>query len=291
MKITVLGAGTMGSGIAQLAAMNGHNVVAFDTSPDALQNGRVRIDDSLRRFAKAGKLSADDIENVTARLTLTDDLAKATCDASVVVESVIEKLDVKRAIFAEAVELAPVDCIFGSNTSQLSITAIGAGLGHANAPRLVGIHFFNPPVMMRLVELTRGYLTSEATLDHAREFAASLDREVVVLNKDVPGFITTRISGLVRMECLRILEEGVASAEDIDRACRLGLNYPMGPLELGDFNGLDTYLSAMDSLADSLGERFRPTPTLRNMVMAGLTGRKNGKGFYNYDEKGRRSSE
>jgi 3-hydroxybutyryl-CoA dehydrogenase len=141
---------------------------------------------------------------------------------------------------------------------------------------------------MKLFELTRGQLTSEDTVERSKEFAISLDREIVVLQKDIPGFITTRVSAAVRLECLRILEEGVASAEDIDKACRLGLNFPMGPLELGDFNGLDTFLSATESLESAHGSRYHPPAVLRNMVMAGLHGRKTGEGFYKYDENGKR---
>jgi 3-hydroxybutyryl-CoA dehydrogenase len=291
MRVNVLGAGTMGSGIAQLAAMNGHDVTCYDPSAASLERGRRAVEQSLARFVRAGKLTEAESSSISADVRFTDDLTDAATGAEVVVESVIEDLETKRAVIDRAAALARPDCLLGTNTSQLSITAIGAGLDDDRSTRLIGMHFFNPPVLMRLVELTRGQLTDDVTTDRARAFAASLDREVVLLNKDMPGFITTRISGIIRLECLRILEEGVASAEDIDRACTLGLNLPMGPLALGDFNGLDTYLKAMDTLADSLGERFRPPQVLRNMVMAGFTGRKSGRGFYRYDEDGRRLDE
>jgi 3-hydroxybutyryl-CoA dehydrogenase len=289
MRVNVLGAGTMGSGIAQLAAMNGHDVTCFDPSDASLERGRRSVEQSLARFVRAEKLTESESDTVLEHVRFTGDLDDAANGAEVIVESVIEDLATKRDVIDQAAALSLPNCLLGTNTSQLSITAIGAGLGGDRAARLVGMHFFNPPVLMRLVELTRGQLTDDETTERARAFAASLDREVVLLNKDMPGFITTRISGIIRLECLRILEEGVASAEDIDRACTLGLNLPMGPLALGDFNGLDTYLAAMDTLADSLGERFRPPQVLRNMVMAGFTGRKSGRGFYHYDEDGRRT--
>jgi 3-hydroxybutyryl-CoA dehydrogenase len=290
MKVAVLGAGTMGSGIAQLAAMHGHEVSSFDVTDSAIERARAAVERSLARVVKAGKLSEVESASAAGAITYGTDMAAAVRDADVVVESVLELIDLKRDVIRQAAELAPPTCLLGTNTSQLSITAIAAGVERAHAPRVVGMHFFNPPVMMRLFEMTRGQLTSDDTVERTRAFAESLEREVVVLRKDVPGFITTRVSAIVRLECLRILEEGIASAEDIDTACRLGLNYPMGPLELGDFNGLDTFLNAMDSLSTTHGERFRPPPVLRNMVMAGLHGRKTGEGFYKYDAEGRKTS-
>jgi 3-hydroxybutyryl-CoA dehydrogenase len=288
MKVAVLGAGTMGSGIAQLAAMHGHQVQNYDVTADALDRAAQSVAASFRRFVRAGRLDEDDVARATASISYGLDLPEAVAGADVVVESVLEQLPLKRTVLHEAAQAAPGTCLLGSNTSQLSITAIAAGVDRETASRVVGMHFFNPPVLMKLFELTRGQLTSDDTVKQTRAFAESLDREVVVLNKDIPGFITTRVSAAVRLECLRILEEGVASAEDIDKACKLGLNFPMGPLELGDFNGLDTFLSATESLATAHGDRYRPPAVLRNMVMAGLHGRKTGEGFYKYDGDGRR---
>jgi len=288
MKVVVLGAGTMGSGIAQLAAMHGHDVRNYDVAPAALERARASVDTSLERFTRAGRLEVADAHAVRSRIGYETDLAVAAAEADVVVESVLENLNLKRAVLREAASLAPGHCLLGTNTSQLSITAVAAGLERADQPRVVGMHFFNPPVLMTLFELTRGQLTSDDTVDRTVAFARSLEREVVILKKDIPGFITTRISAAVRLECLRILEEGVATAEDIDKACRLGLNFPMGPLELGDFNGLDTFLSATESLEAAHGSRYHPPAVLRNMVMAGLHGRKTGEGFYKYDERGKR---
>jgi 3-hydroxybutyryl-CoA dehydrogenase len=288
MRTTVLGCGLMGSGIAQLAAMSGHEVTTFDTSPEARARGRISVTRSLARFVKSGKIDQDRAEAVEASIVYVDELAGACDQAEVVIESVFEDLGIKQDVIRQAAALSPPDCLLGTNTSQLSITAIGAVLNPEQAQRLIGTHFFNPPVLMRLVELVRGLQTSDATVSAAREFAASLNREVVLVMKDSPGFITTRVSVAARLECLRILDEGVATAEDIDKACRLGLNFPMGPLELGDFNGLDTFLKATEALAASHGDRFRAPTIVRNMVMAGRTGRKAGRGFYRYAEDGTR---
>jgi 3-hydroxybutyryl-CoA dehydrogenase len=291
MRVTVIGCGIMGSGIAQQAATSGHEVTAVDVSAEARTRARASIATSLGRFVKAGKLDGDRAAQILDSISFAGDAAAACRDADVVIESVFEQLDVKRAVIKQAAASAPADCLFGTNTSQLSITAIAAHLEPGQAERLMGMHFFNPPVLMRLVELVCGLQTSDRTVQRAREFARSLGREVVLVKKDSPGFITTRVSVAARLECLRILDEGVASAEDIDTACRLGLNFPMGPLELGDFNGLDTFVDATEALTKVHGDRFRPPNLVRNMVMAGHTGRKSGQGFYRYAADGTRLSE
>ena len=186
-------------------------------------------------------------------------------------------------------ELAPAGALLGTNTSQLSITSIATALGD-DAGRLVGIHFFNPPVMMRLVEIISGLQTAPAEVERARALAARLGKEAVVCRKDSPGFFTSRVYAILRLECVRMLEEGVATAQDIDTALKLGFNFPMGPLELGDMNGLDTYLHALEGLTEAYGDRFRPTVGLRNMVAANRLGRKTGAGFYEYDGDGRPAS-
>lgn len=287
MKVAVLGAGTMGNGIAQLAAMSGFEAVARDPSPEQLERAGATIDRSLARFVKAGKLTAEEAKAARDRVTLTDDSARALEGAGVVIEAVPEVLALKHEVLTEAVELAPSDALLGTNTSQLSITTVAAPLGE-HARRLVGIHFFNPPVMMRLVELIKGGETADEEVERARCFAEQLGREVVVCRKDSPGFITSRAYAILRLECMRMLEEGVATPEDIDKAMRLGFNFPMGPLELGDMNGLDTFLNALTSLQDAYGERFRPTVGLRNMVASNRLGRKTGRGFYEYAPDGTR---
>jgi len=287
MRVAVVGSGTMGAGIAQLAAMNDFDALLFDVDEAALGRARESIDSSLERFAAKGALIGTGVDAVRRRLHFSADLAPAVQAADIVIEAVPEDLTLKRSVLSNIVELAPSTALLGTNTSQLSITALGETLGPA-AARLVGTHFFNPPVMMKLVEIVRGEETSDGTMDRACRFAAALGREVVILQKDSPGFVTTRVSAIVRLECLRILEEGVATAEDIDKACRLGLGFPMGPIELGDFNGLDTYLNALESLESSYGERFAPTARLRELVAMGRFGKKTRRGFYDYDEDGQR---
>lgn len=288
MRVCVLGGGIMGNGIAQLAATAGDEVVIRDVGEEQLQRAFAAVEKSLARFVKAGKLEQSDADAARGRLSGTTDLAEAVGGAGVVVEAVPEILDLKRELWAEVVAHAPREALLGTNTSQLSITSIAAALGD-DAPRLVGVHFFNPPVMMRLVELIAGLRTDPAEVERARAFAQRLGKTVVVCRRDSPGFITSRAYAILRLECVRMLEEGVATAEDIDTALKLGFNFPMGPLELGDMNGVDTYVHAIDGLADAHGERFRATVGLRNMVAAGRLGRKSGAGFYDYDEDGRRA--
>ena len=289
MNVSVLGGGIMGSGIAQIAACAGHDVWVLDVDDRALDRARAMIESSLERLATKEVLTFEDCEQALSHLRFTSVLAEAVGDAEVVVEAVPEELELKQALLSEAARLAPADCLLGTNTSQLSITAIGATLGAA-AERLVGMHFFNPPALMPLVELMAATGTSDATLERARTFAHGLGKETVVCQKDVPGFITTRCSVILRLECMRMLEEGVATAEDIDKALRLGLNHPMGPLELGDMVGLDTFLQCADGLAEAHGERFNAPAVARNMVSAGRLGRKTSRGIYEYDADGRRTS-
>ena len=284
MRVAVLGTGVMGAGVAQLSAMAGHEVVARDTSEEQLARAEKSIATSLARFAKAGKLEPAAEESTKEAISLTIDLAEAVAEADVVIEAVPERLELKHTVLQEVVAAAPKDALLGTNTSQLSITRIAAALGD-DAPRLVGVHFFNPPVMMKLVEIVVGLRSDEQWVEKARKFATGLGREVVVCRKDNPGFITSRAYAILRLECVRMLEEGVATPEDIDRALKLGFNFPIGPLELGDMNGIDTYVYALEGLAEAYGERFRPTVGLRNMVAADRLGRKTGTGFYDYESK------
>jgi 3-hydroxybutyryl-CoA dehydrogenase len=287
MRVAVLGAGIMGSGVAQLAATAGDEVTLRDVGAAELERGRTAIERSLARFVKSERLSREDADAVLARIDFTADVDTAVGEADVIIEAVPEVLDLKRRVLAEVVEHAPADALIGTNTSQLSITAVGAELGD-DAVRLVGIHFFNPPVMMKLVEVIAGLATTPEALQRAVDFGRHLGREVVVCRKDSPGFITSRAYAILRLECLRMLDEGVATPADIDTAMKLGFNFPMGPLELGDMNGLDTYLHAIEGLQRAYGDRFAPTVGLRNMVEAGHHGRKSGQGFYSYDEEGKR---
>ena len=284
-RVAVVGAGIMGSGIAQLAAMAGYEVTLCDTAPEQLERARGQIRASIDKLAAKGRLDREAGEQAVRRVQLSGSLAEAAAGAALVVEAVVEVLAVKQSVLREAVAVARPDALYGTNTSQLSITAIASACPDA-ADRVIGLHFFNPVVLMRLVEVVRGLQTSDSTVAAAKQFAQALGKETVVCEKDSPGFLTSRISAIVRLECLRMLEEGVGTAEDIDRALRLGLNFPIGPLELGDRNGLDTFLLVSESLSQTLGERFRPTVGLRNLVAAGRLGCKTGHGIYDYDERG-----
>jgi 3-hydroxybutyryl-CoA dehydrogenase len=285
MHVGIVGAGTMGRGIAQVCAAIGHDVRLTDIAASQVNDAVASIGRRLDRLVEKGAIQDQDARESLARIGTTTDIPSAVSGVDVVIESAVESLDVKHAIMADVADHAPVDCILGTNSSQLPITSIAAAVP-AHAHRVVGLHFFNPAPVMRLVEIVAGLSTSEETISKSVAFAQSLGKETVVCRKDSPGFLTSRVSAIVRLECLRMLEEGVASAADIDKAVRLGLNYPMGPLELGDMNGLDTYLHILESLENTLGERFRPTVTLRNLVSAGRHGRKTGLGIYRYDEQG-----
>ena len=284
-RVAVVGAGIMGSGIAQLAAMAGYEVTLCDTAPEQLERARGQIRASIDKLVGKGRLDHEAGEQAVRQVHLSGSLAEAAAGAALVVEAVVEVLQVKQSVLREAMAVARPDALYGTNTSQLSITAIASASPDA-ADRVVGLHFFNPVVLMRLVEVVRGLQTSDLTVTAAQQFAQALGKETVVCEKDSPGFLTSRISAIVRLECLRMLEEGVGTAEDIDRALQLGLNFPIGPLELGDRNGLDTFLLVLESLSQTLGERFRPTVGLRNLVAAGRLGCKTGHGIYDYDERG-----
>lgn len=275
----------MGSGIAQLASTAGYEVAIFDADREQLTRARAQTEASLRKLVSKGVLDEQASVRALERLRPSSSVTEAASGADVVIEAVVERLPVKQAIITEAAAVASSAALLATNTSQLSITAIASAL-HAASDRVVGMHFFNPAVLMRLVEIVAGLETSDATIAAAKTFAESLGKETVVCRKDSPGFLTSRIAAIVRLECLRMLEEGVGTAEDIDRALRLGLNFPIGPLELGDRNGHDTFLLVLESMTEALGERFRPTVGLRNLVAAGRLGRKTGRGIYRYDEHG-----
>ncbi|PBC85095.1 MULTISPECIES: 3-hydroxyacyl-CoA dehydrogenase family protein [unclassified Streptomyces] len=279
-KLAVIGAGLMGAGIAQVSAQAGWDVVLRDVTDEALARGKGGIEASFEKFAAKGKLSAADAEQALARITTTTDL-EAVADADIVVEAVFERIDVKREIFQSLDKLVKDEAVLASNTSAIPITKIAAATSRPE--RVVGTHFFSPVPMMQLCELVRGYKTSDETLATAREFAESVGKTCVVVNRDVAGFVTTRLISALVVEAAKLYEAGVASAEDIDTACKLGFGHAMGPLATADLTGVDILLHATDNIyTESQDEKFAPPEIMRRMVDAGDIGRKSGQGFYEH---------
>jgi len=276
----VVGAGLMGSGIAQVAAVGGWDVALHDTSANALERARAGIEDSLRRFVGKDVLSADEAAAALDRILPTADLDVAA-DVDFVVEAVFEDLELKRATFAQLDRIAADDTVLATNTSAIPITAIAAAT--ARPESVVGTHFFSPVPMMALCELVRGQRTSDDTLARAQSFAESAGKTCVTVNRDVAGFITTRLISALILEAIRLVETGVASPEDIDTACRLGFGHRMGPLATVDLTGLDVIKRAASAIVDETGNTaFFPPELLSRMVDAGLLGRKSGQGFFSY---------
>jgi 3-hydroxybutyryl-CoA dehydrogenase len=280
-RIVVVGAGLMGSGIAQVSAQAGHTVVLRDVTQEALTRATSGIESSLARFVAKDKISQQDAEASLRRISTTTEL-DAAAEADLVVEAVFESLDVKSEVFAALDRICPDDAVLATNTSAIPITQIAAVT--ARPESVVGTHFFSPVPMMRLCELVRGYKTSDDTLARARNFAESTGKECIVVNRDVAGFVTTRLVSALVVEAVRLYESGVASAEDIDTACRLGFGHPMGPLATADLTGVDILRNATRNIyTETQDEKFAPPETLNRMVTAGDIGRKSGRGFYTYD--------
>jgi 3-hydroxybutyryl-CoA dehydrogenase len=279
-KLAVVGAGLMGSGIAQVSAQAGWDVVLRVVTDAALARGTDAIKASFDRFVAKDRMTADDAEAALARITTTTDLG-AVAGADLVVEAVFEQLDVKQEVFRTLDELAAEDTVLASNTSAIPITKIAAVTKRPE--RVVGTHFFSPVPMMQLCELVRGYKTSDETLATAREFAESVGKTCVVVNRDVAGFVTTRLISALVVEAVKLYESGVATAEDIDVACKLGFGHAMGPLATADLTGIDILLHAAGNIyTESQDEKFAPPELMRRMVDAGDIGRKSGQGFYTY---------
>ena len=279
--VAVLGAGTMGRGIAQVAATQGSRVALLDATLDRAEVARDAIDGALQRLVEKGKLESSLHQTILARIEATSERAVAVREADVVVEAAPEDLATKRAIFAALAKEAPPHALLGSNTSSISIASISQGCGVED--RVIGLHFFNPVPVMALLEIVKGRRTSEATVGAARAFAAYLGKDAILVT-DTPGFATSRLGVLLGLEAMRMLEQGVANAADIDKAMELGYRHPMGPLKLTDLVGLDVRLAIAEHLHRELkSAAFEPPAILREMVKAGKLGRKSGAGFYTYE--------
>jgi 3-hydroxybutyryl-CoA dehydrogenase len=284
-RVCVLGAGLMGHGIAQICAQTGKfDVNMRDIEQRFVDNGMKMINASLQRFVKKGILTERESQEVFARIHPTLDLKEAVQNADLIIEAVTENPPLKKSVLAEADKHAPAHAVIASNTSSISITEIGAATKRAE--RVCGMHFFNPPQLMRLVEIVRGLKTSDETVQVIKDVSAKLGKESVVVKKDTPGFIVNRILVPALNEAVFLVAEGVADPEDIDKAITLGLNWPMGPLKLIDYVGADTHLFITDVMVNETGDqKFRPSTLLKQMVRANLLGRKTGKGFYDWSEK------
>ncbi len=279
-RLAVVGAGLMGSGIAQVAAQAGWEVTLRDLDDAAVQRGVAGIRKSLEKFASKATISADDVEAALGRITPTTDL-EAAADADIVVEAVFERLDVKQAVFRELDRICKTDAVLATNTSAIPVTQIAAATERPES--VVGTHFFSPVPMMKLCELVRGYKTSDEVLARARGFAEEIGKTCIVVNRDIAGFVTTRLIAALVVEAVKLVESGVVSAEDLDTACRLGFGHPMGPLATTDLTGVDVLLHATTNIYnDTADGKFFPPELLARMVTAGDLGRKTGRGFYTY---------
>ena len=283
--VFVAGAGLMGHGIAQVHAAIGKRVVLYEPDLARAVAGRERIAGNLDRAVGKGKLAAEDRDATLARIEATDD-ASLAAGADLVIEAIFEDLAIKRRLWGQIDEIAPAGALFASNTSSISIDQLAAAVSPDRRAAFVGMHFFSPVPVMPLVELVRGAATSDATAETIRALSADLGKEVIV-SADRPGFIVNRMLVPFLAEAMRALEEGIASAEDIDAGAKIGLNHPMGPLALADFIGLDVCKGIMEVLHDGLGgEQFRPPQILLDLVESGHLGQKTGRGFHRYGNAG-----
>ena len=280
-KVGVIGLGTMGSGIAQLCIQAGVPTVAVESTAELVERGRAAIDKQLSRGVEKGRLSADDRERMLGLLTPADDIAQlAGCD--LVIEVVFEDLAVKRDLFARVEQVVGEQAVLATNTSALSVTEIAAGLAHPE--RVVGMHFFNPAPVLPLVEIVRAERSADEAFETAYAFGERIGKDPIACH-DTPGFVVNRILIPVLNDAVRVLEEGTASPEDIDKGMKLGTGWPIGPLALIDLIGIDVHVHVCEALWNAFREpRFAPPPRLVRMVQAGLLGRKSGRGFYRYDE-------
>ncbi len=281
--IGVVGAGTMGNGIAQVAAQAGFDVVMSDIEDRFVQNGIKNIDKFLSKSVEKGKMAADEKNAIMGRIKGTVKMEDMK-DVDLVVEVVLEVMDVKKKVFKQLDEITKKEAILATNTSSMSITEIAGATSRPD--KVVGMHFFNPVPLMKLVEVIRGIRTSDATVATTLELSKKLGKEPVEVKVDVPGFLANRLMIAVAIEAIKLYEQGIASKEDVDKAAKLGLNYPMGPFELMDLTGVDINYHVMDYFAKELPKELKwdPPTTIKNMVKAGLLGRKTGAGWYDYNK-------
>ncbi len=278
-NVTVLGAGQMGRGIAQVSAMGGYRTQMVDVSDEILRAAQENIRKELEKGVALGKLTEEQRDQTLKNLILEKDPEKAARTADLVIEALPEDMKLKISTFARLDKVAPAHTIFASNTSSLSVTEMAAVT--TRAPRILGMHFFNPVHKMKLLELVQALETTREVIQIAEEVGRQMGKETVVV-RESPGFITSRINAMIGNEAFYMLQEGVATALDIDKAVKLGLNHPMGPLEMGDMVGLDTRLHVLEYLHETLGDKFRPCPLMIQYVKAGRLGRKVGRGVYEY---------
>ena len=271
-QISILGTGTMGRGIAYLSAVAGYETVMFDADAAALDAARAAVESILRKGVEKGKLAESAAAEALGRVQVIPDLEPAVNGADLIIEAVPEHLEMKIELFAQADLFCPEHTILATNTSSISISQLAS----------IGMHFFNPPHLMKLIEIVRGERTSDSTVGEVQAVAEKMGKTPILV-RDSPGFATSRLGVAIGLEAIRMLEEGVASAEDIDRAMELGYNHPMGPLKLTDLVGLDVRLGIAEYLAATLGPRFEPPQLLRDMVRGGKLGKKSGEGFYRWE--------
>jgi len=281
--IGVVGAGSMGTGIANLAAINGFNVILRDIEERFLDNAIQRMDQFMAKSVAKGKMTEEQKLETLGRIITTTNL-EAMAEADVVIEAVIENMDLKKEVFSELDRIVPEGVILATNTSSMSITEIAAATKRPE--NVAGMHFFNPAQLMKLVEVVRGFKTSDETVEMLKALSKNLSKEPVEVKKDSPGFIVNRIMVPQFIEAIKLLEEGVASAEDIDKAVTLGLNYPMGPFTLQDFAGVDIGYHVMNYFKEEFNsDQYAPPMLLKQLMRAGRFGKKSGAGFYDYEQE------
>jgi len=279
-RLAVIGAGLMGSGIAQVSAQAGWHVTMRDIDEASLSRGTAAIQESLGRFAAKGKISEEDVEASLGRIVTTTDM-DVVAEADVVVEAILERIEAKHEVFRTLDKICKAGAVLGTNTSAIPITQIAAVTVRPES--VVGIHFFSPVPMMKLVELVRGYRTSDETLEVARNFAEEVGKTCIEVNRDVAGFVSNRLFAALVVEAIKLVESGVVSAADLDTVCKLGFGHAMGPLATVDLTGIDVLLHAAENIYHDTGDqKFFPPELMQRMVTAGDLGRKTGKGFYTY---------